>query len=759
MKKLLSILGTTSLIATSTVSLVACHSKLTTNSQYFDSEVNNIDPVIRNQVKYTSSIAKMLIAARHENMNTYGFPTIQYFLNNMANNLQGTFKTKNGQEVKVGDYINGYKQLNNILINPRLILENQAECQLQNNPYNIMNNLVEMFDFNKWNKLPSTKADFVMNPKLGWAEYDTGAFANTLSQTARGVVEYVKNTESWWDYYNDAQFPGVSNIILDSSISSPPTPSELSYTSTLTDSRVTYGHAIAGQTSALYDLFGTQYFNLALSQLTNFGPGFELSAIYALTQIFPVAKTSYSGENALGFLLVAPLAVMQLQIAGEWFDKTNKVKDDSPLLQIFSRDTIDNLHIKFQEDNSSLQDLNLYSIIKKPNVLGYFLPGSSVAKEQYLDLTNPDHKNDFLKWYAILNAWLKAAIEKDNVVDFNKFNTIMSLAIKQGLENFQKSPYFKVAQLSSESAALIRTVGEMLISPGFDLFNFLRGIGGIANWFYTLEADTNRFHLNLDHVEHITKVYNDGPKMADFSTNLKNLDPKKNKYAQFVLEEFGLLPNQTTYQEGSLFDMINTWAHGKNNANPEQEAMHNFILNVLDLKNGYLGKLFENINQAMARDWFDNIFLDEKWNILASGRGVDGSQLGKVMKDGQLVGVRYQLDYYGPKDSSTDLNHHTKPIGYTNTVTGAQWGKEPSGEANVPNLAPDGENWSPEDWAAYDGNGNAYLPHSEQVKYSYVVEFDNEAQLLVNFKDIWTQNQNAFKMIDFNWFYDNKQYY
>ncbi|WP_233485578.1 lipoprotein [Spiroplasma sp. ChiS] len=54
MKKLLSILGSTTLMSASMLGVVSCaKGKNSQNDDYFDSELNKIDPTIRNLVKYT----------------------------------------------------------------------------------------------------------------------------------------------------------------------------------------------------------------------------------------------------------------------------------------------------------------------------------------------------------------------------------------------------------------------------------------------------------------------------------------------------------------------------------------------------------------------------------------------------------------------------------------------------------------------------------------------------------------------------------
>ena len=130
-------------------------------------------------------------------------------------------------------------------------------------------------------------------------------------------------------------------------------------------------------------------------------------------------------------------------------------------------------------------------------------------------------------------------------------------------------------------------------------------------------------------------------------------------------------------------------------------------------------------------------------------------------KDGQLVGIRYQLDYYGSKDSSTDLEHHHQPLGYTNSTSGraANWDpSNPKARMEFPNMVPN-DSWEKSDWEAYDGEGTDYLKNSDQVKYSYVIKLNDEARMLGTFAGLNDLTTHAFKMMDFAWYYNNKRYY
>ncbi|AHF57697.1 lipoprotein [Spiroplasma eriocheiris] len=767
MKKLLSILGTTSLIATSTVSLVACHSKPITDSKYFDTEINNIDPVVRNQVKYTSSIAKILIAARHENMNTYAYPTLQYFLNNMANNLAGTFATKSGESVKVRDYIEGYQKLNNLEVNPQTAKSNSDvdhyyDFNKNNNKYTIMNSMVETQNFDKWNKHQISMEDFELNPNTSWAQYDTGALANTLSQYSQGVNDYIQARQGWYNYYSDKTNPGISNLLIYNSLSSQPNEQYLSYVDKDHKETIKFGNKIARQSSALYNLFGTKYFNLAINGLTNFGRGFEMPTLYALTQIMPFANTDFENEEAFGFLLAIPLAIMTLQAKSHWFEyKTGKPKPNSPLLKVFSEKTLMETKVKFKDGTTS-GEFSLYDILSKIKVMKYFTNPS----KQYLDVTHPGHDNLFLRWYAILDSWFKKALAAEELagkpVNKKSFNNIITNAMLEETNSLLNDPLYKeiINNMSDEATTLLRTVVEMLKYSDFDIYDLLRGFGSLANWIY---QDTGEdFIPNEANVSHIEKVYNADNQLDGYQKKLSFVSPTS-KYGELILREYGLESNNTSYKKNSFFDLLSTWAHGSfdTNSNSDADALHEFINNTISSKGGYLGKLINNIDQAMGDDWFDNIFLNKNWNITAAGKGIDGSTLGRVIKNGQLVGVRYQLDYYGSKDRSTDLNHHQEPLRYTNSVTGraANWDKNhPKDRLDVPNMAPD-DSWNKADWEAYDGLGNEYLKDSDQVKYSYVVEFDDEARMLERLIQKDDINVKAFKMCDFAWYYNNKRYY
>ncbi|WP_368486021.1 lipoprotein [Spiroplasma sp. DGKH1] len=765
MKKLLSIFSVASLLTTSTISVIACkNQKANTRTGYFDSELNKIDPVIRNEIKYTSSIAKILIAARHENMNTYAFPALQYFLNSLTSNLQGTFTTKSGQQVKINDYVTEYKKLNNMFWRPN----HGPDYYGENNRYNIMSTMVQMDDFSKWNVDNWTADSVVANPNTAWALYDTGAYANILSQHSKTITNYIQNTKDWFYYYGDPESPGVSNLVFDNAVGSPPTPNNLTYFDKNKDQEtVKYGQAIANQTSSLYDLFGTQYFNLAMTGLNSFGVGAELPALYNLTKLLPVVKTDQAGEKSLGLILAAPLAVMSIFAIKDWYHLDSSeptINSTSPLAKIFGENLINTLKVQYQDNSGHPQNVNLYNLLKQiqGEIYRYFLKPGDQQKQSLALITNQDF---FIKWYAILNQWFTKALSTLGP-NFNEqnFNATMSLGIYQELQQFQNSEIFKKLPLATEASGLLRIVTQMLKEPGFDLYKLLRGIGSLANWFYRWDDTTHDFVINQENVQHIEKVYNEGPTMADYQVNLGQVNPHS-KYGQFVLNELGFLPSENKYHPGSFLEMLNIWAHG-DQTNSDADLMHQFISETTSFDTGFLGKLVKNVNQTMANDWFDNIFLDKKWNITAEGTGVDGKKLGKIVDDnGSLVGVRYQLDYYGPKDQSVDLNHHTASIDYTEAAYAkiSDWSKQYNPlwdlTKNKYNAPPVGQRWTTTDWQAYDGDGNQYLNNSEQIKYSYVVEFDNEARLIKNYPDRDNQNQNGYRLGDFAWYYNNRRYY
>ncbi|WHQ37203.1 lipoprotein [Spiroplasma sp. SV19] len=775
MKKLLSILGVTALTTTSVFSVAACaKGKAGPTDGYFDSEIDKIDPTIRNQVKYTSTIAKILIASRHENMNTYAFPTLQYFLNNVGKNLKGTFKTKSGKEVQIKDYVEEYKKLNNIFYNPWKA--RSTSYQPERNNYDLMSSLVAMTNFAKWNteenqghptkdEDPTTGRypEFEVNPNLGWAQYDTGALANTLSQKSDSVKAYIQRSKTWSSYYDSSTGPYASNILYHNSLSNPPTTSELSYKDGGTETK--FGKAVANQSSSLYDLFGLKYFDEAITMLGQFGPGLELPVTASLAQLLPIVQNNRYGEKTAGIFLAAPFVILGT-IKDKLFDSNGKVKDDSPLLEVFDRATIDNTVLKVEKESDgevdspdkTIENMNLYNILSSP-VMAKAMSVITQQQPQYLDLTstNKDHKNAFLKWYSVLGNWFTAALAKEgSKFDVEKFNTVMSKTIYKGVLKFQT-----LVGLFAEDTvvALMRTLLQMLNSGSFDMFNLLKGVAGFANWFYT-SNDQGHYNLNLKNVQKIDDVYNKGPQKAGFSDDLMAVDPKS-EYAKFILDNYGFNEQTNQYESGSLFDMINIWAHGGNNTYPEHEAMHKFITQILDSQNGYIGVLTNQINQAMANDWFDNIFLDRKWYITASGKGVDGKTLGAVITNGRVTGVRYQLDYYGPKDASTKLARHTKPLGYTDPASGnsPSYVEQEKDATKRHNIAPEGQTWTDQDWVDYDGLGDSYLENSENIKYSYVVEFDNKARFLYNpgIKDDLTKN--SYLLSDFAWYYNNTRYY
>ncbi len=774
MKKLLSILGSTTLISTSMLGVVSCaKEKNSQNNNYFDIELNKIDPTIRNLVKYNSTIAKILIASRHENMNTYGFPTLKYFLNNVGKNLKGVFINKSGEEIKIKDYVEEYKKLNNLYYNPWKAIDNNY--QTEKNNYNLMSSIVSMTDFSKLNTEanqghPSNTidatgryTDFVVNPNLAWAQYDTGSLANILSQKSESVINYINRTAGWSNYYDSSSGPYVSNILYHNSISTPPTNSILSYKDG--GEEIKFGKAVANQSSSLYDLFGLKYFYEAITILGQFGPGLELPVLYSLAQLLPFIKNNRYGEKTSGIFLAALFFILK-QIKSQFFDISGNVKANSPLLEIFSRDTIEKtvINVEKQSDgevynpDKTIQSMKLYDIFNSP-VVAKSLTVIMSGEKQYLDLTSDkkEHKNAFLKWYSVLGNWFTEALSKEGSnFDVKKFNRIILKTAYEGLLKFQGL----IGNFAEDSVvALIRTLLQMLNAPNFDFFNLSKGIAGLANWFYSNDSE-GHYNLNIDNVKTIDDVYNEGSNKNGFKEDLMAVDPNS-EYAKFILNSYGFDEQTGQYKQGSLFDIINIWTHGGNNTYPCHESMHKFITQILDSQNGYIGELTSQVNKVMAEDWFDNIFLDRKWYITASGTGVDGSKLGAIVTNDSITGVRYQLDYYGSKDASTKLERHKKPLGYTDPASGnsPSYVKQEKDPKQRHNIAPDGETWNIQDWVDYDGMGNEYLINSDKIKYSYVVQFNNQARLLYNpgIKDDLTKN--SYLLSDFVWYYKNNRYY
>ncbi|AGM26568.1 hypothetical protein SSYRP_v1c09810 [Spiroplasma syrphidicola EA-1] len=769
MKKLLAILSVTTLTTTSTTTLVACHAKVgNPTAKYFDSEIEKIDPVYRNQVKYTSTLAKILIASRHENMNTYALPTINYFLNNVGKNLKGTYLTKSGQEVKIDDYVNEYKKLNNFNWNPWKAANDQ-NYRGGPNTYNIMSTMVGM---TKWDPKandshPTTAMDngrytaFSANQNVAWAQYDNGALSNTLIRDSEAIKNYIAAVGSQkWNrpYFNDNDRPGVSNFLYQNSAQFAPTTSEMSYQNSNKDN-IVFGQAIANQSSNLNDLYGLKYFNMAINLLTAFQPGIELQLLQEFSQILPFAKTTYSSGPRNGALLLAlPLVIASL-ITEKWFDSQKNVVDGASILQVFDKSVIETTTIKVSGKDLKLSDL-AGTVLKEKT-----LPiAGDDSKQQYLDLNNPkhqDHQDLLLETTAQLSNWFKAAIAKAGA-SFNpeKLNDVLKTDLQKIIPDFEK--IISSITMVDEATSLIRTVMSMVKSNSFDFYSLLRGMGGFANWFFNIDASGN-YKINTDNVNNVIKVYNaeeDG--VSGYNADLSSVDPKSD-YGKLVLESYGFDSKTQSYQKGSLFDMFNIWAHGDSeNLDSDNNMMYKFVQQVLNPESGYVGKMLKDINEAMRQDWFDNIFLDNKWHITASGKGVDNTDLGVVKMDGtNVASIRYQLDYYGPKDASTNLNKHVDPLGYTDPASGnsPSW-IDQAGIDDRYNIEPEqSSQWSLKDWAEYDGNGSSYINHSDQIKYSYVVQFDNLVPELAPVNNISKDKYRSFLLTDFAWYYNDDRYY
>ncbi|AGM25558.1 lipoprotein [Spiroplasma chrysopicola] len=768
MKKLLAILSVTTLTTTSTTTLVACHAKVgTPTAKYFDSEVEKIDPVLRNQVKYTSTLAKILIASRHENMNTYALPTINYFLNNVGNNLKGTYLTKSGQEVKIDDYVKEYKKLNNFTWNPWLATDPNYKGGA--NTYDLMSSMVAMTEWDPAlnNSHPSTQkdgtgryTDFSVKENVAWAQYDTGALSNTLVRDSAAIQKYIASTGagSWnFPYFNDNGHAGVSNLLYHNSAQFAPTTTEMSYQNSDKD-KIVFGKAIANQSSNLNNLYGLKYFNMAINLLTAFRPGIELQMLQEFTQILPFAKTSYSsGPRNAALLLAMPLLLASL-VMEKWFDTEKNVIDGASILQVFDKSVVEDTTIKVSDNDLRLSDL----IVNLKKDMLPFMTDSS--KEQFLDLENPEypeHKDELLETYAKLANWFKAAIAKaGNNFDAQKLNAVLKTDLQKVISDFEG--IISSMPMIDEAISLIRTVMSLVKSNNFDFYSLLRGMGGFANWFFKIDTSGN-YTINSHNVDNVIEVYNAEKKgIEGYNADLSSVDPNS-AYGQLVLKSYGFNSETQSYTKGSLFDMFNIWAHGDaENLDSDNNMMYNFIQQVLNPESGYVGKMLKEINEAMRQDWFDNIFLDNKWFITASGKGVDNTDLGVVKMDGNNVAsIRYQLDYYGPKDASTKLDKHVKSLGYTDPASGnsPSW-IDQAGIDDRYNIEPKEDSaWKLKDWAEYDGNGNAYINHSDQIKYSYVVQFDNLVPMLGSDNNISKDKYRSFLLTDFVWYYNEDRYY
>lgn len=753
--------------------IVAC-SKQYELSKYFDSELNNVPQIYREQVKYTSTIAKILIASRHENMNTYAMPNLQYFLHHIAQNNEGTFTTKTGEKVIVRPYIDGYKQLNNLFWN---MLDANSDLTYNGvkNKYSMMNMFVQMNDFDKLNTKKNyshpvdKKNDFVVNLETAWAQYDTGAMVNILSQYSKSVIDYVDNiSKNWgWKYYSilesySMRNPGVSNIIFDNFIKSQPTNNEqlTLFNNKLNQYPTKYGDAITKLTVAMYKLYAIKYFALAAHSLKMFQHGLEFQLLDALTQLIPIVPNDYGVGRTFKTLLSLPFTILSLAIFdnNSWFNTDGSATNNSPLKNIFSTDTLKNMKIKYKYNNQ-IKYNNLQNILIDAINLGVISLTDTTDKNLYLDMLTPGHENNLLKFYAILTYWFDLARKKDNVNKF-AFNHIISSAMYK-LFNYTRAQ-IKDFPMASDASALIWIIQEMFNFPNFDLYNLIRFISSFVNWFY--EYDGNDFVYKIENIQNIVNIFSlSTSKMSGFSTDIKNVNPKS-EYGRFVLKTYGYDEKNDKFILGSLFNIVDIWGKGDIDIYSNNHAMYEFLNEIINFNHGYIGKMYNNIHKIMAENWFDNIFLDDKWYITAKGMGIDGNKLGvTVNQNGKITKIRYQLDYFGLKDASTNLNYHLKPIRYLNPLTGLREnGLPPKSEIEGYNLSPYGEKkWNYNDWREYDGNGEYYLLNSHKIKYSYIVEFINEARMLFGYfnKDDPDENNNSFKLNSFKWFYNKKRFY
>ncbi|WP_381414887.1 hypothetical protein NPX79_02595 [Spiroplasma endosymbiont of Anurida maritima] len=320
-----------------------------------------------------------------------------------------------------------------------------------------------------------------------------------------------------------------------------------------------------------------------------------------------------------------------------------------------------------------------------------------------------------------------------------------------------------------QTEAFLAIIDKIIQNGAFPIKEFGAGTSELFSIFTEKNTDGD-IVLNYDMFNKIKEIVNyqkNHPNDKSFTKSLTEID-MTGKYYKKILKNYGLDEKTDMYKDGSLFNIFYKWSHDPNS------SMYKAFKKLFNTKGNFLSDLIMESERIINEKSFELLFRDDFWNIKAMGEGVDGSKLGWNKDKTEL---KYQLDYFGPKDASVDLNLHQEKLLYYDTDEnthkddgfesfGEDDGFESFGEddsfsdpffqseptKNMKDIPKILKNMSETSLMKYDGKANEYLKESKDIKYSYVVTFTN-----LNGKTK-TKEQN-WKFIDFKWFYNNKRYY
>ncbi|WP_381414891.1 hypothetical protein NPX79_02615 [Spiroplasma endosymbiont of Anurida maritima] len=703
MKKLLNVLGCLTFTTATVATVVACGTELTSNP-YKDSELNDIkNKNIVSQVRATSQLAKIMIGGRHENGNYNSVPMYGFF-----NSSSPNYKLNNGLEV---DFSLEKNELQNL--QPELKDNNPIDGPMRRPQSSYV------YEKGQHNQgLVREGKAYNYNDNI-WSYYDTGALTNYTILNNEAMKEtFIGKENHFWNDKRGAGF--LSEELVNSNLYDK---EEQMFEYKVGDETISYGKESASALYGSYQKSALGVIDLVVSSLQSFGQGNEFIALAGLNKIIPMLKTTQTWDAHNLALIVGATGVAHDSLIQTWF-----LEEDSPLeaagvnLDLPEIKPLVDRLISIQE-NAGLMMRGI-TLIEKPGEANLFgNENVDVIMSKTLEIS------------SIIREIL--TLNKDTFKE-DVFNSLLGQNISSAIDTiFRLIPMFGF-QIYPQAKSFLLYFAEAFKSENFPTWQLTSLIGEVFKPFLQLKDGTKFEYEKNKEFEAIAKdLYNySGP---DYNPNIHEIDPTSD-YGKKIKEVHGVIINEDgseSYRENSIFGGLDNISNNPNN--PFNQAMQETVYS----GDGFYNSLYSEINNDIQQSWFDLVFMDKNWDIKADGIGVNNTKLGLFTEaqvpttGGKLVetsSITYQLDYYGPKDESTDLSLHENEIDHV-------------GAKNIPDYI---KNLSQEDQMKYDGLGNKYMENSDEVKYSYIVTIANVGKS--------KSNQN-WKFVDFEWYYNNQRHY
>ncbi|WP_381415459.1 lipoprotein [Spiroplasma endosymbiont of Anurida maritima] len=729
MKKLLNILSSTIIIASTAATVIACSTEMATNT-YKDSELGSIkDKSLLRYIEASSSVAKNFIGARHENAN-YSAATFS----GIFGRYSAPLLAPNGEKIDLDREMTSLRQLNPNIRN--------------RDPLNDATRVSESY-FEFTNKFKGEGYD---PNNTAWALYDTGPVANTAiapgNSIARDWVIHKEDDTRFSQRHDGASYLSSHFLQKYNADDSPIYNKDreqynLNFKKEFEDKSksLTFGKNMGEAERGSYNLLGTGVLDNFKVGLDAFGRGTEEFTLAALSAVLPILNVGKTTERyARDFYLIFSLLLNLSKT--DWFDGKKLINDEGVLA---------NSSINFDETTEDLER-ELYDVIENLNgkLTDHFDADAKLLPEDQkgfpLDGTVPEVKEAFREIRKMELIFTKLI---DNSPNFSikKFNQVMSAPLSGLLEIIVPIVGDSVSLQIQSLLATLKEVFSVGMFPAYELANF---IGDIAKLF-TINTSDSTFVVedNNEMYEKINSVYNfaDGKTEEElekqgYTTDITEINKSwtspQGKYYKTIMQAYGLQSEeQEQYDEDSIFKWI--WNMQYPGEDGNNSGGYDLIQALFNDANNPFTRVATEANESITNNWIDKVFLDKNWDISADGIGVNGQKLGWVDKDKKAL--VYQLDYYGPKDGTVDLEMHKTKLDYLK-----------DGEEYPTDIPEQIKNLTIDEQLKYDGLGNSYLSNSNEIKYSYIVRFEE-----VEYAD--SAILPAWKFTDFKWFYNNNRYY